>query len=138
VKDGKKGLFIGHDSSRTGAPLLLLLELIKWLTSNSSIKPSVLLKQRGELEAEYEMATPTRNLVKEFEKIDCGFHRRILRKTRFLTRRKMDLRRRNGAVMRHDMVFRKAFVSMALSMALSASILALSLIIRISCMRLSS
>jgi hypothetical protein len=74
VKDGKKVLFIGHDASRTGAPLLLL-ELIKWLTSNSSIKPSVLLKQGGELEAEYEVATPTWNLVKEFEKINCGFHR---------------------------------------------------------------
>jgi len=56
VKDGKKVLFIGHDASRTGAPLLLL-ELIKWLTSNSSVKPSVLLKQGGELEAEYEVAT---------------------------------------------------------------------------------
>jgi hypothetical protein len=105
------------------------------LTSNSSIKPSVLLRQGGELEAEYEVANPTRNLVKEFEQINCGFHRRILRKTRFLTRRKMDLRRRNGAVMRHDMVFRKAFVSIRkafVSMALSAAI------IRISCMRLSS
>jgi len=74
VKDGKKVLFIGHDASRTGAPLLLL-ELIKWLTGNSSVKPSVLLKHGGELEAEYEVATPTRNLVKEFEKINCGFHR---------------------------------------------------------------
>src|SRR5882724_11272170 len=129
----KRFYLLGHDASRTGASQLLL-ELIKWLTSNSSIKPSVLLKQGGELEAEYEVATPTWNLVKEFEKINCGFHRRILRKTRFLTRRKMDLRRRNGAVMRHDMVFRKAFVSIRkafVSMALSA-------IIRISCMMLSS
>jgi len=42
----------------------------------------------------------------------------------------MDLRRRNGAGWRHDMVFRKAFVSIRkafVSMALSA-------IIRISCM----
>ena len=134
MTDGKKVLFIGHDASRTGAPLLLL-ELIKWLTSNSSIKPSVLLRQGGGLEAEYEVATPTRNLVKEFEKINCGFHRRILRKTRFLTRRKMDLRRRNGAVMRHDMVFRKAFVSMFRKTFAS---MALSAIIPISCMRLSS
>jgi hypothetical protein len=46
-------------------------------------------------------------------------------------RRKMDLRRRNGAVMRHDLLFRKAFVSMESAQADSP-------IIRISCMRLSS
>jgi hypothetical protein len=56
VTGSKKVLFIGHEASRTGAPLLLL-GLIKWFISNSSIKPSVLLKQGGELEAEYEVAT---------------------------------------------------------------------------------
>jgi hypothetical protein len=61
---------------------LLLLGLIKCLTSNSSIKPSALLKRGGELEPEYEVATSTRNLVKEFEEINCGFHRRIPRKRR--------------------------------------------------------
>lgn len=42
-------------------------------------------------------------------------------------RRKAELRRRNGAVIRHDRLFRKAFTSS----------LALSINLRLSCMRLS-
>jgi hypothetical protein len=46
VKDGKKVLFIGHDSSRTGAPLLLL-HFFKWLRQETRFEFEVLLQNGG-------------------------------------------------------------------------------------------
>lgn len=50
----KKILFISHDATRTGAPLILL-ELLKWLNTNHSntIQIDVLLVQRGALEQDF-------------------------------------------------------------------------------------
>jgi glycosyltransferase involved in cell wall biosynthesis len=83
-------LFIGHDASRTGAPLLLL-EFIKWLKAHSSIKPFALLKRGGELEPDYQALAATGNLDEQFEMINRGFHRRLLRKLRLTTLRQPDL-----------------------------------------------
>jgi glycosyltransferase involved in cell wall biosynthesis len=57
VKDGKKVLFIGHDASRTGAPLLLL-HLMRWLKGNGAIQFEMLLLQGGPLEADYAALAP--------------------------------------------------------------------------------
>ncbi len=54
----QKVLFIGHNASRSGAPLVLF-ELIRWLSVNSSIKSEVLLEQGGPLLAEYRATVPT-------------------------------------------------------------------------------
>lgn len=48
-----KILFISHDASRTGAPILLL-NLLKWLSKNTDIKFDILLIAGGELEKEFE------------------------------------------------------------------------------------
>ncbi len=53
----KKVLFIGHDASRTGAPLLLL-EVVRWLKYNSEISPHFLLLKGGDLEEEYKSLGP--------------------------------------------------------------------------------
>ena len=58
---GKKILFLGHEASRTGAPLALLL-LMRWLQENSAHRCELFLKTGGELEAEYAAAVPTTNL----------------------------------------------------------------------------
>ncbi len=47
-----KILFISHDASRTGAPLLLLY-LLQWLKSNTNIEIHVLLKTGGDIEKEF-------------------------------------------------------------------------------------
>lgn len=47
-----KILFIGHDASRTGAPILLL-NLMKWMKINTDISFDILLLDGGELEEEY-------------------------------------------------------------------------------------
>lgn len=54
----QKVLFIGHNASRSGAPLVLF-ELIRWLSANSSIKSEVLLERGGPLLAEYGSTVPT-------------------------------------------------------------------------------
>src|SRR5580658_4702590 len=86
----QKVLFVGHEASRTGAPLLLL-ELIKWLKVNSAIKPSVLLKRGGEIETNYRDRAPVRCLVEEFNNINDVLHRRILRRLKLSTIRQPDL-----------------------------------------------
>lgn len=48
----KKILFIGHDASRTGAPILLL-NIIKWFSENTNLHISILLKNTGELYEDY-------------------------------------------------------------------------------------
>lgn len=49
----KKILFISHDASRTGAPLILLT-LIKWLNSNvENIHLDILLVNRGKIEPDF-------------------------------------------------------------------------------------
>ncbi len=58
---GKKILFLGHEASRTGAPLALLL-LMRWLQENSAHRGELFLKTGGELEADYAAAVPTTNL----------------------------------------------------------------------------
>lgn len=57
----KKILFLGHEASRTGAPLALLL-LMRWLQENSAHRCELFLKIGGELEADYAAAVPTTNL----------------------------------------------------------------------------
>lgn len=85
-------LFIGHDASRTGAPLLLL-ELVRWIKRHSSINPAVFLKSGGELEADYLEVAPIRTLLNEFEKLNGGLPRRALRKLRLSTIRQPDYSR---------------------------------------------
>jgi glycosyltransferase involved in cell wall biosynthesis len=64
VKDGKKVLFIGHDASRTGAPLLLL-HFLKWLRQERRFEFEVLLQKGGDLADEYRQVAPTRILQGE-------------------------------------------------------------------------
>ena len=56
-------LFLGHQASRTGAPLLLL-ELVRWLADQPSIAPSVLLWRGGQLADAYGAVSPTRILCR--------------------------------------------------------------------------
>jgi glycosyltransferase involved in cell wall biosynthesis len=60
----KKILFIGHDASRTGAPLLLL-QFLKWLRRNSKIDFEILLRGSGELIDEYRAVARTHLLHPE-------------------------------------------------------------------------
>ncbi len=49
----QKVLFISHEATRTGAPLLLL-NLIKWMKESEAIEFAILLKREGELGPEFE------------------------------------------------------------------------------------
>jgi glycosyltransferase involved in cell wall biosynthesis len=57
----KNVLFIGHDASRTGAPLLLL-NFLRWLRQEKRLEFEVLLKNGGDLAADYREIAPTRIL----------------------------------------------------------------------------
>ena len=86
----KKVLFLGHEASRTGAPLLLL-ELIRWLAKHSNLRPSVLLKRGGELESDFRAIAPTWCFGEECERMNRGLRRRLFRKLRLLRIRKPNL-----------------------------------------------
>lgn len=65
-------LFIGHDASKTGAPLVLL-NLIKWLNANhSNFNISLILLREGELSENYKkivdhyIIIPGENLIRKF------------------------------------------------------------------------
>lgn len=55
-KINKKILFITHDCSYTGAPIILL-NFIKWMSENSEYECSILYQHDGELMPEYEKYT---------------------------------------------------------------------------------
>ncbi len=52
-----KVLFISHDAQPHGAQILLL-NLIRWITANTSLKPHVLLKHDGPLRKDFEAVSP--------------------------------------------------------------------------------
>ena len=49
----KRVLFISHDATRTGAPMILL-HLLRWLRANTELSFDVLLRDGGELAGEFE------------------------------------------------------------------------------------
>ena len=51
-------LFVGHDASRTGAPILLL-HLIQWIKENTTLNCQLLLGRDGELRSEFEKHVET-------------------------------------------------------------------------------
>jgi glycosyltransferase involved in cell wall biosynthesis len=53
----RRVLFISHDASRTGAPILLL-HLLGWLKSRTSLGFEILLGEDGELRSEFEALAP--------------------------------------------------------------------------------
>lgn len=75
----KQILFISHDASRTGAPIILL-NFLKWLKNNSNISFQILLGKGGELESEFRAIAPV-TVFSDYEKI---FKENIA--TRFINR----------------------------------------------------
>jgi glycosyltransferase involved in cell wall biosynthesis len=57
-----------------------MLELMKWLSANTTVKPSVLLKRGGEIEGDYHAIAPTSCYTDERSKLNRGIHRSVLRK----------------------------------------------------------
>jgi glycosyltransferase involved in cell wall biosynthesis len=89
MKFSQKVLFLGHDASRTGAPLLLL-EIVRWLASNSAIEPEVLLKRGGVILPDFRAVAPTRCLEEESEKLRPTLVRRICQKLGVLRPRSLE------------------------------------------------
>lgn len=50
-------LFVSHDASRTGAPIVLL-HLLRWFKKNSEAEIYILLKSGGELKGEFDSVSP--------------------------------------------------------------------------------
>ncbi len=53
-----KILFVSHEATRTGAPMILL-HLVKWLKKNSDLEATFLLKDGGSLQNAFENIAPT-------------------------------------------------------------------------------
>lgn len=56
-KPGKAVLFVSHDATRTGAPIIFCNQL-RWLKENTDIPFEILLKEGGELEQEFGALAP--------------------------------------------------------------------------------
>lgn len=72
----KEILFISHESTRTGA-VILLLSFLRWFKENTDIPFRIILRESGELESEFAKLAPT--LVLE-QKVSNGFYVRIKRR----------------------------------------------------------
>jgi glycosyltransferase involved in cell wall biosynthesis len=68
-----------------------MLELMKWLTANSTVKPSLLLKRGGEIEGYYRAIAPTSCYADERHKLNRGIHRSVLRKLQLSSIREPNL-----------------------------------------------
>ena len=53
----KKVLFISHEASRTGAPIVFL-NFLKWFKANTDIPFQILLKKGGVLEPDFKAIAP--------------------------------------------------------------------------------
>jgi glycosyltransferase involved in cell wall biosynthesis len=75
-----KILFISHDASRTGAPIVLL-NLINWINKNTAKEITILLKDSGDLLEEFQKIAPTfiwnhpRNAFTKFKIINKFFNK---------------------------------------------------------------
>jgi len=49
----KKILFVSHEATRTGAPMILI-HLLTWIKSNTDLKFNILLLKGGELSSDFE------------------------------------------------------------------------------------
>lgn len=65
----KRILFVSHESSRTGAPLVLL-NLVRWIKSNTDLSFGILLKEDGELADDFRILGPTWIFSKKAKKRD--------------------------------------------------------------------
>ena len=57
MSSDRRVLFVGHDASRTGAPILLL-HFLRWFKANTDIPFDILLREEGELRSEFEEVGP--------------------------------------------------------------------------------
>lgn len=72
-----KVLFVGHDATRTGAPILFLT-LLRWLKENTPLQLEILLRNGGVLEPEY--ARVAWHKVMDVDTARLAFLRRYLQK----------------------------------------------------------
>ena len=79
----KKVLFISHDASRTGAPILLL-NFLRWFKENAGIPFEILLGRGGELEKAFSALAPTSVFYKDGQGPEIIHKHNILRR---ITRR---------------------------------------------------
>ena len=83
VVNSLKVLFISHDASRTGAPMLLL-NFLRWFKENTDIPFEILLGRGGELEQDFAALAPTSVFYKGGEHPETIQRHNILRR---ITRR---------------------------------------------------
>lgn len=74
-------LYISHDATRTGAPIIFL-NFLKWFQANTKIPFQILLKNGGELHLEFEKLAPTYTLNpdKAHNPSETGLLKRLLGK----------------------------------------------------------
>lgn len=72
-------LFISHEASRSGAPIVLL-KLLKWIKKNTTIHFDVLLIEGGELESEFKTLGEVLKPIYEKETIFKRITRKILKR----------------------------------------------------------
>ncbi|MDR3458989.1 MAG: glycosyltransferase family 4 protein [Verrucomicrobiae bacterium] len=91
-------LFLGHEATRTGAPLFML-HVLRWLRENRPYPLEVFLIRGGELEQDYAALGRTKSLAAAFrrdlpEKLYYGLHRHLTSEQRWQrkVRRRVKLR----------------------------------------------
>ncbi|MFP5042385.1 glycosyltransferase family 4 protein [Parasediminibacterium sp. JCM 36343] len=88
-----KVLFVSHDASRTGAPIVFL-HLLRWIKENTDAEISILLKSGGDLEKEFSSfgkkyvffdAPPKKNFFEKFfDKFYLKYNKQTLKQTQII------------------------------------------------------
>jgi glycosyltransferase involved in cell wall biosynthesis len=73
-----KVLFMSHDGSRTGAPMVLL-HLLEWLRQNTPIQFEIVLREGGELQRDFAAVAPT-SVLNPHNPASSGIVNRLLKK----------------------------------------------------------
>ena len=98
----KKILFLGHEATRTGAPLFLL-HALRWLRENRSYELELICTRGGELAADYAALLPTQDLTAVFRKdlpnrIYYGLHRHLTSQERWQRKFRQLVKRQQPAL----------------------------------------
>lgn len=72
-------LFISHDASRTGAPMVLL-HFLRWFKAHSNVPFQILLKEDGPLAPEFRLLAPTTVYSQLNRRVTRNLLQRLLRK----------------------------------------------------------
>lgn len=130
----KKILFISHDASRTGAPLVLLY-LLEWLKKNNkNVSADILLLKGGELHEDFKLITSNLynlNIVPKPEKFKEVLKKKLLKKVGQRVKSEKEVLIDEIVKQNYDVIYGNTVVSIPMAILLKGRLMKSKVIIHI-------